>query len=91
VTFDVRRVSAVPATPFIGASMALPAALAVRLQRAAELHSATGLRGCLDELADLGPDGRHLADHMRGFLTSYDMEAIQRIVGSLPTASAAGS
>jgi len=91
VTFEVRRASPAPATPFTGASIALPGALAARLHRAAELHSATGLRGCLDELEDLGPDGRHLAEHMRGFLTSYDMEAIQRIVGSLPMASAAGS
>src|SRR5688572_10547512 len=91
VTFDVRRVSPAPAAPFSGAAFALPEALAARLHRAAELHSATGLRGCLDELGDLGPDGRHLADHMRGYLTSYDMEAIQRIVGTLPMASAAGS
>lgn len=71
--------------------VALPVGLASRLSRAAELHSATGLRSCLGELDDLGPDGRHLADGLRGFLARYDMEAIQQMVGNLPLASAGGS
>ena len=71
--------------------MTVPKDLASRLSRAAEVHSATALRGCLSELEGLGPDGHHLAEHLRGVLADYDMEAIQRIVGSLPVASAAGA
>jgi hypothetical protein len=71
-------------------TLPLPGDLAERLSRAAEEHSATGLRGCLEEIEDLGPDGRQFAARLRGFLTTYDMEGIQRIVGRLPIASAAG-
>jgi hypothetical protein len=61
------------------------------LRRAAELHSATGIRSCLGDLEGLGPDGHGLANQLRGLLAGYDMDAIQRIVGLLPVASAAGS
>ena len=62
------------------ARIALPGPLAARISRAAELHSATALRGCLGELERLGGDAPYLADHLRGFLASYDMETIQGIV-----------
>jgi CheY-like chemotaxis protein len=62
------------------AHIALPGPLAARISRAAELHSATALRGCLGELERLGGDAPYLAEHLRGFLASYDMETIQGIV-----------
>jgi signal transduction histidine kinase/CheY-like chemotaxis protein len=67
--------------------MAFPCDLVSRLSTAAELHSATRVRGCLGELEGLGPDGRHLAEHLRGFLARYDMEAIQQTVGGLSVVS----
>jgi hypothetical protein len=51
---------------------------------AAELHSATALNACLKELEAIGPEESRLAEHLRGFLASYDMEAIQRILAQLP-------
>ncbi|CAN5792381.1 hypothetical protein BH11VER1_BH11VER1_23840 [soil metagenome] len=69
--FDLRQIS-------------LPEELATRLTMAAELHSATVLKGCLSELEKLGPAGDRLAQHLRGFLASYDMKTIQRIVAQIP-------
>jgi signal transduction histidine kinase/DNA-binding NarL/FixJ family response regulator len=71
--------------------MAFPCDLVSRLSTAAELHSATRVRGCLGELERLGPDGQHLARRLRGFLARYDMEAIQQTVGRLHAMSAPGS
>ena len=71
--------------------VAFPCDLVSRLSTAAELHSATRVRGCLGELEGLGPDGQHLAEHLRGFLARYDMEAIQQTVGRLSVVSAPGS
>jgi CheY-like chemotaxis protein len=70
-TFDLRQVS-------------LPEELATRLTMAAELHSATVLKGCLAELEKMGPAGDRLARHLRGFLASYDMKTIQRIIAQIP-------
>ncbi|WP_009962102.1 CHASE domain-containing protein [Verrucomicrobium spinosum] len=64
--------------------VSLPEELATRLTMAAELHSATVLKGCLVELEQLGPAGERLAQHLRGFLASYDMKTIQRIVAQIP-------
>jgi signal transduction histidine kinase/CheY-like chemotaxis protein len=58
--------------------------LATRLTVAAELHSATVLKSCLAEIAQLGPTGDRLAQHLGGFLASYDMKAIQRLVAQIP-------
>jgi hypothetical protein len=69
----------------------LPEPLAAGLLRAAELHSATGVRSCLDELAGLGPNGCRIASHLRDLLAAYDMEAIQAIVCRLSVGTAAGS
>ncbi|HEY5892561.1 MAG TPA: CHASE domain-containing protein [Chthoniobacterales bacterium] len=66
----------------------LPEDLALRLMMAAELHSATVLKGCLRELAAFGPEEERLAEHLRGFLASYDMETILKIVAQLPVQSA---
>jgi CheY-like chemotaxis protein len=64
--------------------IALPEDLAARLTMAAELHSATVLKGCLAEMEKLGPAGGRLARHLRGFLASYDMKTIQRLVAQIP-------
>jgi signal transduction histidine kinase/CheY-like chemotaxis protein len=55
-----------------------------RMVMAAELHSTTVLKTCLKELEELGPHEQRLAEHLRGFLRSYDMETIQRIIAQLP-------
>ncbi len=62
----------------------LPQELATRLTMAAELHSATVLKACLAELDQLGSAGPRLAQHLRGFLSSYDMKTIQRIIAQIP-------
>jgi CheY-like chemotaxis protein len=83
---DVQFVQEPIPTPLAGATardlarIALPGPLAARISRAAELHSATALRGCLGELERLGGDAPYLAEHLRAFLATYDMETIQGIV-----------
>lgn len=62
----------------------LPEDLATRLSMAAELHSATVLKSCLLEVEKLSPAGERLARHLRGFLASYDMKTIQRLVSQIP-------
>ncbi|MGC3990005.1 MAG: ATP-binding protein [Chthoniobacteraceae bacterium] len=58
--------------------------LSLRLMMAAELHSATVLKNCLREVENIGPAGERLAEHLRTFLRSYDMETIQKIVAQIP-------
>ncbi len=65
------------------AQLVLPADLADRLSVAAELHSSTVLKTCLEEMKALGPTEARLAQHLRGFLSSYDMKTIQRIVAQI--------
>ncbi len=65
------------------AQIVLPEDLSARLVMAAELHSATVVKNCLKELEQLGPNGSRLAEHLRGFLASYDMETIQRVVAQV--------
>jgi signal transduction histidine kinase/ActR/RegA family two-component response regulator len=64
--------------------IALPEELLLRLMMAAELHSATVLKSCLLEVEATGLAGQRLAGHLRGFLASYDMEMIQKIVAQIP-------
>ena len=64
--------------------LALCEDLALRLTTAAELHSATVIKSCLQEVEQLGPPGVRLAQHLRQFLASYDMKTIQRIVAQIP-------
>jgi CheY-like chemotaxis protein len=66
------------------AQVVLSEDLAARLVMAAELHSATVLKNCLAEVEALGSHGCRLADHLRRFLSCYDMEMIQRIVAQIP-------
>ena len=67
--------------------LALCEDLALRLTTAAELHSATVVKSCLQEVEQLGPPGVRLAQHLRQFLASYDMKTIQRIVAQIPVQS----
>lgn len=66
--------------------LTLPEDLAARLVMAAELHSATVMKNCLLEVEQLGPAGDRLAKHLRGFLASYDMASIQRLLAQIPVA-----
>ena len=47
---------------------------------AAELHSTTALKACLQELRANGPETTQLADEIRHLMRSYDMEGIQRLL-----------
>lgn len=78
-----------PLSPDLGDSIdlsqiTLPEELVARLTMAAELHSATVLKSCLTELEHLGSAGERLAQHLRTFLSSYDMKTIQRIIAQIP-------
>ena len=62
--------------------------LCARLMVAAELHSTTALKACLQELRQLGPDAERLADRIRLLMRSYDMDGIQRLLAQVvPPAS----
>jgi signal transduction histidine kinase/DNA-binding NarL/FixJ family response regulator len=61
----------------------LPNELYSRMMAAAELHSATALKTCLQELRELGPDARNLSERIRWLLRSYDMEGIGRLISSV--------
>jgi CheY-like chemotaxis protein len=76
-----------PLSPGDLARITLPESLIARLSSAAERHSATTLRSCLDELDDGDADERHLAAHLRGCLAGYDMDAIQQILAQVSVAS----
>jgi len=65
-------------------SMVLPEDLAARLVRAAELHNATVVKNCLNELEKLGPNGLRVGERLRVFLANYDMNSIQRLVEQIP-------
>jgi signal transduction histidine kinase/ActR/RegA family two-component response regulator len=93
VTFEIEPAPPAPidGSPAGAVHVTLPPDLAARLSRAAALHSATGLRGCLGELEGLGPGGNVLADHLRALLATCDMDGIERAVDHLPVASAAGA
>ena len=91
VTFEIEAVGgqSVAESALDVEHIVLPDDLAARLSRAAEMQSATALRGCVLELDRLDANGARLADHVRSRLATCDMEAIQRIVGRLPTTSLA--
>jgi signal transduction histidine kinase/CheY-like chemotaxis protein len=58
----------------------LPEELSARLMVAAELHSTTALKTCLQELRAGGPDAERLAEEIRQLMRSYDMDGIQRLL-----------
>jgi signal transduction histidine kinase/CheY-like chemotaxis protein len=62
------------------ASIHLPEELSARLMVAAELHSTTALKACLQELRADGPDAERLAEEIRLLMRSYDMDGIQRLL-----------
>lgn len=64
------------ATPEDWASLTLPEDLLNRLTSAARLSSVTDLEGYLDEVAELGDAGQHLATHLRTLSQDLDMDAI---------------
>ncbi len=63
-----------------GAAIILPHELCSRLTTAAELHSSTALKLCLQELRQLGPEAAQLAEHIRHLMRSYDMDSILRLM-----------
>jgi signal transduction histidine kinase/FixJ family two-component response regulator len=71
------------ASPLDFAQVTLPEDLALRLTMAAELHSTTVLKSCLGELEQLGAPGERLAGHLRGFVQSFQMETIAKIVAQI--------
>jgi signal transduction histidine kinase/CheY-like chemotaxis protein len=71
------------ASPLDLAQVTLPEDLALRLTMAAELHSTTVLKSCLVELEQLGAPGQRLAVHLRGFVQSFQMETIAKIVAQI--------
>jgi hypothetical protein len=69
----------------------LPEELQSRLTTAAELHSTTALKICLQELNQLSPEGRMLAQHIRHLTRSYDMDGILRLICQVTTPAMAGA
>jgi len=61
----------------------IPGELLERMKAAAELYGTTELKSCLDEMEQLGDGGRQLAEHLRGYLQAYDMQAILKILAEL--------
>lgn len=70
--------------------VALSDAFCARLSLAAELHSTTALKACLQELRQMGPDARVLAEHIRHLMRSYDMDGILRLLHRVTTPRTAG-
>jgi signal transduction histidine kinase/CheY-like chemotaxis protein/sensor domain CHASE-containing protein len=64
--------------------LAIPEELVTRLTTAANTHSATTIRTCLNEIEQLGPKGVRLARYLLPFLSEYDMKTIQKLVLELP-------
>lgn len=67
-----------PAWP--GTPIVLPHDLYARLTTAAELHSTTALKRCLQQLRQGGPEAQQLSEQIRYLMRSYDMEAIARLI-----------
>ncbi|MBC8095613.1 MAG: response regulator, partial [Akkermansiaceae bacterium] len=63
--------------------VALPESLCARLMVAAELHSTTALKACLQELRQHGPEATRLATEIRHLMRSYDMDGIQRLLSDI--------
>ena len=50
---------------------------------AAELHSTTVLKACVEELRQLGGPAEALSAHLRQLLRAYDLGAISRLLDRL--------
>jgi signal transduction histidine kinase/CheY-like chemotaxis protein len=74
-------------------TIALPESLCARLMVGAELHSATALKSALQELRQLGPEARQLAEHIRHLMRGYDMDGVQRLLAqvAVPANAATGT
>ncbi len=68
----------------------MPDELCARLNVAAELHSTTALKACLQELRQLGPEAEMLAEHIRHRMRSYDMDGILRLLARVTQPDATG-
>ncbi len=85
VEFDYAPQQAEPAEDWSGwdsPPISLPHDLCSRLTTAAELHSSTALKLCLQELRQFGPEAVQLAEHIRHLMRSYDMDSILRLVSA---------
>jgi hypothetical protein len=71
-----------PESPPLGdiEQISLPEDLCTRMTVAAELHSTTVLKACLEELRQLGGPATALADHLRQLLRAYDLAGIARLL-----------
>jgi signal transduction histidine kinase/CheY-like chemotaxis protein len=67
-----------------GDQIVLPAELLQRLLTAAELHSTTALKAGIEELLNLGAFTKPLVQQLRQRMSAYDMDAIARLLLSLP-------
>ncbi|MBI1925750.1 response regulator [Candidatus Poribacteria bacterium] len=70
-------------SPLDFSTMTLPKDLCSRLTQAAAFQSRTKMRTCLNEVEQLGEEGRLLAEHLHQLLQNYDMEAIRKILASI--------
>ena len=70
--------------------VSLPDELCARLNLAAELHSTTALKGCLQDLRQLGPEAQSLAEHIRHLMRSYDMDGILRLMTQVTSPRSTG-
>ena len=61
----------------------LPEELLEHLREAARYYSVTELEEYLDELEELGKEGKELAVHLRELSGQYDMEGILRLLGEV--------
>jgi len=68
-------------------TLALPEDLCTRMTVAAELHSTTVLKACVEELRQLDGPASALADHLRLLLRAYDLEGVARLLAKLPVRS----
>jgi CheY-like chemotaxis protein len=61
----------------------IPAELYRALRHAAELYSMMDVDRCLEQLAQLGPDGRRIARYLRQFRQVYDMDGMLHAIEGL--------
>jgi signal transduction histidine kinase/CheY-like chemotaxis protein len=87
VEFDYADLSPARETlpPWAAGQVRLPGDLLDRLTTAAELHSTTTLKLCLQELRQIQPEGSLLAEHIRHLMRSYDMDGVLRLICQVTT------
>ena len=68
---------------FSASDIAVPEECVKRLRETAEISSVTDLKHHLDELVDLSPQARNLADHLRQFVDNYDMDSVLRVLAQI--------